>query len=144
MQLSSATVFAALFFLAASVGTTMATTTKYFLAVLNPAQETPPCSQSNGLGNAVFTYTGKKLCAYLSYRGLTGPEIYSHIHGPGAVNASGPVIYPFISAKSNKEECVTLTSTQEGYLMNGMLYTNVHTAACPGGEIRGQIFKTGN
>ncbi len=144
MQPSFATIFVAIFFLAASVCTTMAGSTKYFFANLIPAQEVPGCPQSQGSGSATFTYIDKQLCVYFSYRGLTGPETASHIHGPALVNATSGVIYKFNSSSTNKKECTTLSSTLEGYLLNAKLYTNVHTAACPGGEIRGQIFKTGD
>ena len=44
-------------------------------------------------------------------------------------------------ATSPAEGSATLTDAQEADLVGGKYYVNVHTAANPGGEIRGQVTK---
>jgi hypothetical protein len=85
---------------------------------------------------------------------LTGPATAAHIHGPtpSAAPASytenvgvlfGLTVAPFTynnnAATGSITGSITLDAAQEGYLTNGQLYLNVHTAANPGGEIRGNL-----
>jgi CHRD domain len=112
-----------------------------FYALLNRAQGppvSPDCLTSTALGNAIFTYKDMELCMRLSYDGLSTPELFSHIHGPAMIGEAGGVVFT-LSTDPVKFDCFTLTMEQEGYLMAGMLYVNVHTTACAAGEIRGQI-----
>jgi hypothetical protein len=44
-------------------------------------------------------------------------------------------------ASSPAEGSATLTDAQASDLLAGKLYVNIHTAANPGGEIRGQVTK---
>lgn len=64
----------------------------------------------------------------------------AHIH-EAAAGANGPVIIPL--AKDGNTYTVPagsrLTELQLASLRAGNLYINVHTAANPGGEIRGQL-----
>lgn len=111
---------------------------KIYFSLLNPAQETPACPTSTALGNAILTYMDMKLCIRLSYTGLSDVELFSHIHGPAMIDATAGVLFT-LGMDTNKVECFTLTTEQEGFLMAGMLYFNIHSEECPGGEIRGQI-----
>lgn len=111
-----------------------------FQAALAAKQESPPTA-SAGTGTLTgrlypdthaFTYT-------LAYIGLTGPATAAHIHGPAVAGANAGVLVPFSSTASGATGTVTLTDAQQDALVAGKTYTNVHTAANPGGEIRGQI-----
>jgi CHRD domain len=109
--------------------------------VLNTAQETPKCSKTGGLGNAIATYdpATMQFCYALSYSGLSQPiEMFSHIHAPGAIGVTGPVIITLPNTP-NKAACVNVTKADEYTLFDELWYFNVHTSACPGGELRGQI-----
>ena len=56
--------------------------------------------------------------------------------------ANAGVLVPFSSPGTSPiKGTATLTDAQEQDLMDGKTYANVHTAANPGGEIRGQITK---
>ena len=73
----------------------------------------------------------------LTFSGLTPSA--GHIHS-GAVGVNGPVIIPFpLLATSPYSYEVVLTPAQVDLLKTNMLYTNLHTPANPGGEIRGQL-----
>jgi hypothetical protein len=115
---------------------------KSYFSLINPAQESPLCAASNAaLGNAFLTYNQTSLlCVKLTYSGLTGPELFSHIHGPAKIGDNAPVLYTFISSDPIKAECFTLTDEHAMFLNNGLLYFNIHSSSCPGGETRGQIF----
>lgn len=105
---------------------------------LNSAQSVTTCSVPSALGNALLTYENMNLCIHLTYSGLSGNEVVSHIHGPAMVGEDGDVLFT-LTNNATKVECFTLDSTQENFLINQKLYFNVHTDACPSGEIRGQI-----
>ena len=111
-----------------------------FAANLSGTQEVPPTS-SGGTGSfdAKLDKSTKMLSWTLSYSGLSGPATAAHLHGPAAPGANAGVVVPFQSASSGSTGTATLTDAQIADLMAGKWYANVHTAANPGGEIRGQV-----
>ena len=112
-------------------------------ATLDSASEVP-ANTSAGKGTADIDYdaASKKLTWKLTYSGLTGPATAAHFHGPAEAgkNAGVAVAIPG-AALSPAEGSATLTDAQAADLMAGKYYVNVHTAANPGGEIRGQVTK---
>jgi hypothetical protein len=112
-------------------------------ATLSGASEVPPTT-SAGKGTADIDYdaASKKLTWKLTYSGLSGPATAAHFHGPAEAgkNAGVAVAIPGATA-SPAEGSATLTDAQAADLMAGKYYVNVHTAANPGGEIRGQVTK---
>ena len=112
-------------------------------ATLDGKSETPP-NASTGAGTADIDYdaASKKLTWKLTYSGLTGPATAAHFHGPAEVgkNAGVAVAIPNATTSPN-EGSATLTDAQAADLLAGKYYVNVHTAANPGGEIRGQVTK---
>ncbi len=113
-----------------------------FKAALNAATEVPP-KTSAGTGEGTFTLdtATKKLTYKVTYSGLTGPATMGHIHGPALPGANAGVVIPFASPASPISGTATLTDAQMADLMAGKYYANIHTAANPGGEIRGQLAK---
>jgi hypothetical protein len=76
----------------------------------------------------------------VTYAGLTGPVKAGHFHGPAAAGANAGVALGFSgSVESPIKGSATLTAAQLADLMAGMWYVNLHTAANPGGEVRGQV-----
>ena len=62
--------------------------------------------------------------------------------GPAAAGANAGVAVAIPNATSSPAEgSATLTDAQAADLTSGKYYVNVHTAANPGGEIRGQVTK---
>ena len=103
-----------------------------------------PANASAGTGTADLDYdaAAKKLTWKLTYSGLSGPATAAHFHGPAepGKNAGVAVAIPN-AASSPAEGSATLTDAQAADLTAGRYYINIHTAANPGGEIRGQVTK---
>jgi len=110
-----------------------------FAAQLTGAQETPPNdSQGKGQVSASLDTASKTFTYSASYSGLTGPATGAHFH-LGAPGKSGPPVVPVANPANPISGTATLTDAQVHDLKAGKWYFNVHTAAHPGGEIRGQL-----
>ena len=112
-----------------------------FKATLNGASETPPNS-STATGDATLTYNKdtKIFSIVVHFSGLNATA--SHIH-KAPVGVAGNVIFPFtppITSPINYTSSV-LTASQDSVLNANLYYVNVHSAAFPAGEIRGQLIK---
>lgn len=117
-----------------------------FKATLNGATEVPP-NQTTGSGTvtASFDPATKELTWSGTFSGLTGPATAAHFHGPAEPGKNAGVAI-WISEKGKTLDSpfkgsATLTDAQASDLQAGLMYTNVHTAANPGGELRGQLVK---
>ena len=110
---------------------------------LDSKSEVPP-NTSAGTGTADVDYdaASKKLTWKLTYSGLSGPATGAHFHGPAEAGKNAGVKVAIPNATSSPAEGSTiLTDEQAADLTAGKYYINVHTAANPGGEIRGQVTK---
>jgi CHRD domain len=108
-------------------------------AALSGATQVPPNS-TTGSGAASIKLDGDVLSWVVTYSGLTGPVTGAHFHGPAPANANAGVIVPFAgSLGSPIQGSQKLTAAQIAGLRGGLWYVNLHTAAFPGGEIRGQV-----
>ena len=112
-----------------------------FSATLNAASEVPPTT-SGGTGDMLGTLnTATKDFSYtVTFTNLTGPATAAHFHGPAAAGANAGVVLPLGTAPTSPiHGNKALTDAQIKDLEAGKWYVNVHTAANPGGEIRGQV-----
>ena len=112
-------------------------------ADLQASSEVPAKSGSgHGTLTASLDTDTNALEYHVTYEGLTGPAVAAHFHGPAKPGANAgpqvPVAKPLDSPIEGK---ATLTPAQAKDLLAGMWYFNIHTAANPGGEIRGQVTK---
>lgn len=114
--------------------------TKTFHATLNDASEVPPkTGDGKGTLDASLDTSTKVLTYTLTYSGLTGPATMAHFHGPAAVGANAGVLVPIPVKPSPIKGSAKLTDAQITDMETGKVYVNIHTAANPGGEIRGQV-----
>ncbi len=112
-------------------------------AALSGAQEVPPAStRGSGMAEIQLNTSTNVLSWKVTYSGLTGPATAAHIHGPAGPGANAGVVIPFQNAGASPiVGQTTITPAQYGDLAAGLWYVNVHTAAHPGGEVRGQLRK---
>ena len=110
-------------------------------ARLAGASEVPPLA-GGGSGTVEGLMNGqtRALTWTVSYTGLSGPVTAAHFHGPALVGQNAAVALPIGGnlASPIKGEAV-LSAAQAADLMAGRWYVNLHTAAHPNGEIRGQV-----
>ena len=112
-----------------------------FVAKLSGATEVPAnASTGSGTLEASLDKQTSVLSWTLSYSGLTGPVKAGHFHGPAVAGSNAGVALAFTgSVESPIKGSATLTAAQIDDLMAGKWYVNLHTAANPGGEVRGQV-----
>ncbi|MEJ1977264.1 MAG: CHRD domain-containing protein [Acetobacteraceae bacterium] len=114
-----------------------------FHATMNGATEVP-AKTTNGKGTVTATLdTATKVLTYtVEFSGLTGPATMGHFHGPAVAGANAGVLVPFPSPVTSPIHATAkLTDAEITDLETGKVYANIHTAANPGGEIRGQMVK---
>ncbi len=113
-----------------------------FKADLKGANEVPATtSQGSGTLSATYDTSSKKLTYTVNYKGLTGPAVAAHFHGPADAKTNAGVVVPAKVAPDTIKGEATLTDAQAADLQAGKWYFNIHTAANKGGEIRGQGMK---
>ena len=109
-------------------------------ATLSSAAEVPPnSSTATGTLQGSYNKQSKLLSWKLVYSGLSGQATMAHFHGPAMAGENAGVVVPLANPASAAESTATLTDAQAADLLAGKWYINVHTAANPAGEIRGQV-----
>ena len=119
------------------------------------AQEVPPvATAATGEGTAVISPDGSTITYIVTYSGLSGPAVAAHIH-TGAVGVNGGIILPLTvgpspmvgtltAADFTASGTITTFAQAVAAIKAGNTYFNIHTAAHPGGEVRGQIVAKGS
>ena len=113
-----------------------------YAAQMSAAQEVPAnASTATGNGLLSFDPTTNKFTARVTLTGIAATAAHIHTGTPGINGAilfgltqTAPASGVWVSAVD-----VVLTDAQLATLKAGGLYFNAHSAALPGGEIRGQI-----
>jgi hypothetical protein len=108
---------------------------------LSGQNEAPPNgATATGHADATYDDVTRVLTWHVTYEGLTGPLVAAHIHGPAEPGSNAGIIFEFDPIEiSPIDGSATLTEEQAADLLAGRYYVNLHTAAHPGGEIRGNL-----
>lgn len=124
-----------------STSTSPSTSTSAMTTRLSGASEVPPVtSNASGTVELNLNKHTNELSWTVTYTGLSGPATGAHFHGPAMVGANAGVVVPMTgSLTSPIRGTASLTAAQVADLMAGKWYVNLHTAANPNGEIRGQF-----
>ena len=110
------------------------------VAFLLGAKENPP-NNSAGAGDGSFDIHPNGTVSYsVEFTGLSGPPVQAHLHR-GGPDENGPVIHGLSQSAPGVFSGTTspLSSSDLAFVRSGRAYVNIHTAAFPGGEIRGQL-----
>jgi hypothetical protein len=110
-----------------------------FFATMQGAQEVPAVTTTaSGTGRFLFDPDTRTLSGSVTTADINGTV--AHVH-TGVVGVSGPITIPMTGGPTWTLPPTVLTEAQAADLLAGRMYANVHTAANPGGEIRGQLYK---
>ncbi len=120
-------------------GSALAEEMKFRAELTGAAQVPPVTTDATGTVEVTYDTVAKNLTWTLEYEGLSGEATAAHFHGPADEGETAPPVIPASELASGSEESAEITADQVQLLMDGKLYFNVHTAANPGGEIRGQV-----
>jgi hypothetical protein len=105
---------------------------------LSGANEVPPVTTSaTGEGTITVADDGA-VSGSVTTKGVQGTAAHIHM---GAAGKNGPVIVPFTKEGDTYKAAAgaKLNADQMKAFKSGELYFNVHSAANPNGEIRGQL-----
>ncbi|MEP7109494.1 MAG: CHRD domain-containing protein [Ferruginibacter sp.] len=103
-----------------------------------------PANASTARGTVIVKYNSETNFLELvgDYQNLTAAATVSHIHGPAGAGANAGVLFNLTNTGGTTGTLTgtaTLTEPQEADLLAGNMYSNVHNASFPGGEIRAQL-----
>ncbi len=126
-----------------AAGTAHADMVKFHSDLSGDSEVPVKATEGKGTADATLDTSTKTLNYTVAYSGLTGPATAAHFHGPAAAGANAGVAVPIAPPLASPIKGSTiLTDAQVADLEAGKYYTNIHTAANAGGEIRGQMMKT--
>ena len=136
-----AAVLAGALLLSACVSSSKVAVTHSMMTRLSGFSEVPPVSgAATGSAETSYNVDTRVLQWSVTYASLSGPATGGHFHGPAMPGVNAPVALAFSgSLASPITGNAVLTPAQSADLLAGRWYVNLHTAANPGGEIRGQV-----
>jgi hypothetical protein len=92
-----------------------------------------------GTANIVLDTDTNALSWSVAWSGLSASATAAHFHGSALPNQNAGVQLGIGVTSNPAVGNAVLSDEQETALLNGLWYVNVHSAAFPGGEIRGQV-----
>ena len=112
-----------------------------FTVSMDEAQDTTCTSAIGATGTAsVSIDTDTNLLKWTaSWSGLTGTATEAHFHGPALPGFGAGIQVPIDHSSNPTSGSMTITNAQKVDLLADLWYLNIHTDACLGGEIRGQL-----
>ncbi len=121
-------------------GQLLATGEQLFVGALEGAQTTPAVATvAVGHVSVILAAARDAVRFHLS---TTAPISAAHLH-QGLAGVAGGVVVPLGAAAATMDGTAAVTGPLATALEDGLLYANVHTAAHPDGELRGQLVRPG-
>jgi hypothetical protein len=119
----------------------MSNPTKTLSAQLSGASEVPVVTtNAAGRVEASFNPSSNLLTWKITYSDLSGTATGAHFHGPAMEGQNAGVVIPVTAPLTSPiSGSATLTPSQAADILAGKWYVNLHTAANPNGEARGQV-----
>lgn len=117
-----------------------------FSRTYSGANEVPPnASTATGTIMGAYNSATNTIFYNIQFSGLSANTVAAHFHAPAipGVNAGvtlGHAGFPTGVTSGNYSKTDVFTAAQEANLLAGLMYSNIHTTALPGGEIRAQLF----
>ncbi|HET6881475.1 MAG TPA: CHRD domain-containing protein, partial [Pirellulales bacterium] len=122
---------------------------QFFTTALSGMQQVPP-SLATGTATLFLSADQTTLTMASTYAGLSGQPTAAHLHnapagqnGPVATDVNGNNLaftnLPATISGSLGPQTFTVNAAFVTQLLEGNIYENIHTAAYPGGEVRGQF-----
>jgi hypothetical protein len=109
-------------------------------AQLAGAQEVPAvATAASGRAQLEYHPRSNMLHWQVTSNGLSGKATAAHIHGPAGPGQNAAAIVPLDVRPATITGQLRITPEQATQLESGQWYVNIHTAAHPDGEIRGQL-----
>ena len=106
---------------------------------LSGTQEVPPVNTAGTGSGTVTVLMDRSVSGSVTTSGIAGTAAHIHVAAPGQ---NGPVIVPLNKTGENVwsvPDSIRFNDAQYEAYRLGNLYVNVHSAANPAGEIRGQV-----
>ena len=117
-------------------------------ATMNEAQAMNTCNPNpapaggGGSGGMTYDSVTNMLTWSISFSNLSSAPFAAHFHGPAMAGVSAGIQVTITDLTTPSTGSAMITDGQEADLLAGLYYVNYHTAACPDGEIRGQVAMT--
>lgn len=116
-----------------------------FQSTIDAGQEVPSgTSTGTGFATVTFDDVANVLSWNIQFSGLTGAATAMHFHQAPAGSNGGVVVNIGTISGLGSPSIGSTSLTNAGQidaLLNDGFYINIHTAANPGGEIRGQVIR---
>lgn len=116
-----------------------------FSNTFSGTQEVPPNgSPATGVIAGTYNDVTNTITYSIIFSGLSTPTTAAHFHAPAPPGVAAPPVIPYAgfptgATTGTYTHTDVLTDVQETQLLAGLMYSNIHTTALPGGEIRAQI-----
>ena len=113
----------------------------FYAEMLDAPQRLPTYSPGVGRADFVLERESLRLTWTVTFRDLTTEPVGLHLHGPVPAEGTAPVMFDLASDtfRSPVEGEKILTEGEVAYLVQHLVYINLHTTQYPEGELRGPV-----